>query len=247
MILASRADHPQRWPQQPAADAHGAIALYSADVARFTLIGAENRDWEDLALGPCPAGTCLFVAETGDNGENNRTAAIYRVQEPDPGKPGLVRGVERLLFRYPDQPRDVEAMFVAPDSSIHLISKGIQSEIAHYRLPASAWRGPSPAVAERLAMPAISAAARRLVTGAAVSPDGSTAVVLTYRDLWRFTLESDGTLGARGALIPCDLTGLMPQSEAVTWFASDGTVMISSEEGRGRRAQLVSVRCPWPD
>jgi hypothetical protein len=218
-----------------------------ADVGRFTLLGAENRDWEDMALGPCPAGTCLYVAETGDNGEDNRTAAIYRLKEPDPSKPGLQRGVERLLFRYPDQPRDVEAMFVAPDSSVHLISKGIRSGITHYRLPASAWQGPSPAVAERLPMPAIGATARRLVTGAAISPDGTTVAVLTYRDVWRLTLAADGALVARGALQPCDMAGMLPQSEAVTWLTADGMLLLSSEEGRGARAQLFAVRCPWPD
>jgi hypothetical protein len=96
-------------------------------------------------------------------------------------------------------------------------------------------------------MPAISAAGRRLVTGAAVSPDGSTVIVLTYRDLWRFSLVPGGALVASGGLVPCDLAGLLPQAEGVTWFAPDGTVLISSEEGRGRPAQLVSVRCPWPN
>ena len=118
-----------------------------ADLGRFTLLGAENRDWEDLALGPCPAGTCLYVAETGDNGEDNRTAAIYRRHGTAiPPGPDSCGGWSGCCFDIPDQPRDVEAIFVAPDSSVHLISKGIRSGIVHYRLPASAWRGPSPAV-----------------------------------------------------------------------------------------------------
>jgi len=217
-----------------------------ADRGRFTLMGAENRDWEDLALGPCPQGTCLYVAETGDNPENNRSAAIYRFPEPDPAIAGLVRGVERLVFRYPDRPRDVEAIFLAPDSSVHLVSKGVRSEIAHYRLPPSAWSAPGPVVAERLPMPNLGGGIRRLVTGAAIAPDGTTVMLLTYRDIWRLTLSADGSLVPSGPLEPCDLTGLLPQAEAVTWFGEDGTLLLSSEAGRGQRAQLVAVRCPWP-
>jgi len=214
--------------------------------ARFTLMGVENRDWEDLALGPCPLGTCLYVAETGDNPENNRSAAIYRIPEPDPALAGLVRGVERLVFRYPDRPRDVEAIFLAPDSSVHLVSKGVRSDIAHYRLPASAWNAPGPVVAERLPMPDLGAGIRRLVTGAAIAPDGTTVMLLTYRDLWRLRLAPDGALVPHGPLAPCDLTGLLPQAEAVTWLGDDGTLLLSSEAGRGQRAQLMVVRCPWP-
>lgn len=222
-----------------------AIDATGAERGRFTLMGAENRDWEDLALGPCPSGTCLYVAETGDNPENNRSAAIYRIPEPDPDSSGLVRGVERLVFRYPDRPRDVEAIFLAPDSSVHLVSKGLLSEIAHYRLPASAWDAQGTVVAERLPMPNLGTGVRRLVTGAALGPDGTTVMLLTYRDLWRLTLAADGALIPNGPLEPCDLTGLLPQAEAVTWLGEDGTLMLSSEAGRGRRAQLMVVRCPW--
>jgi hypothetical protein len=232
-------------------DSGGDAVLFATDTAgadrgRFTLLGVENRDWEDLALGPCPQGTCVFIAETGDNPENNRSAAIYRIAEPDPARPGLARGVERLVFRYPDRPRDVEAIFVAPDSSVHLVSKGVRSEIAHYRLPSSAWRAESPAVAERLPMPSLGAGARRLVTGATMGEDGVTVMLLTYRDIWRLSLAPDGALVPQGALIPCDLGRALPQAEAAAWLGGDGTLLLSSEAGRGQRAQIALVRCPWP-
>ncbi|HEX9166207.1 MAG TPA: hypothetical protein VF862_09870 [Gemmatimonadales bacterium] len=217
-----------------------------ADRGRFTVMGVENRDWEDLALGPCPEGMCLYIAETGDNPENNRSAAIYRIPEPDPARPGLVRGVERLVFRYADRPRDVEAIFVAPDSSVHLISKGVRSEIAHYRLPASAWLTEGTAVAERLPMPSLAPGARRLVTGATMAADGATVMLLTYRDLWRLSLAPDGALVPKGPLVPCDVSRLLPQTEAVAWLGEGDAVLLSSEAGRGQRAQLMVARCPWP-
>jgi hypothetical protein len=220
-----------------------------ADRGRFVILGARNRDWEDMGLGPCPAGTCLYIAETGDNGERRQLVAVYRIPEPDPSQAGLLRQVQRLVFRYPDQPRDVEAIFVAPDTSIHLISKGIRSGVTHYRLPARAWQRPDTATAEALgAVPIQSAVStRRLVTGAAISPDGQTVVVLTYRDIHRFLLRPDGTLVPAQSLSVCDISGLVPQAEAVAWLDLAGTLVLTSETGRGLPAQVVIVRCPWPE
>src|SRR5688572_18323196 len=52
------------------------------DHGAFRVIGAENRDWEAMALGPCGNRDCLYIADTGDNGRNLPTARIYRVPEP---------------------------------------------------------------------------------------------------------------------------------------------------------------------
>jgi hypothetical protein len=214
-----------------------------ADRGRFALAGAENRDWEDLALGPCPQGDCLYVADTGDNPERRPTVTLYRVAEPDPARPGEIQNAERLEFRYPDQPRDVEAIFVAPDTSVHLISKGTRSEIVHYRLPASAWRAGQQATAERLPMPTLPQARRRLVTGATIGLDGA-VLLLTYRDLWRLALAPDGALVSLDPPLPCDLGRALPQAEAVTWFGEDGAALLSSEAAEGQQAQLMLVRCP---
>ena len=49
----------------------------------FNLTGAMARDWEDMASGPCPSGTCLFLGDIGDNNRVRTDYAVYRVPEPN--------------------------------------------------------------------------------------------------------------------------------------------------------------------
>ena len=98
------------------------------DHGAFEVIGAENRDWEAVALGPCGARDCLYIADTGDNWQNLRTGRFYRVPEPGiPARKPQTRAAEVLEFRYPSGPRDVEAAFVGGDGSLYLITKSLGS------------------------------------------------------------------------------------------------------------------------
>ena len=131
--------------------------LYATDTlgrarGRLLLHGADNRDWEDVALGPCPTGSCLYLADTGDNRRQRNDVVIYRVREPATpfGNEAVIGNVESVHFSYRDGPHDVEAMFVGPAGDVHLVSKGTREPIHHYRLPASAWLSARPAVAEDL-------------------------------------------------------------------------------------------------
>lgn len=244
-LVASRAHPGILWSHN---DSGNPPELFAIDTlgqrrARFELTGLENRDWEDLALGPCPAGTCLYLADTGDNGEDDPSVRVYRFPEPDPSRPTAVRGIERVVVRYPDRPRDVEAMFVGPDTSVHLVTKGRQSPVAHYQVPAAAWHSGAEAIAEpRPITTGIFQGA--LITGAALAPDGRTVAILTYRDLHRMRLEEGGALVWTTPAPACSLHNRLPQAEAVTWV-DERTVLVSSEQRLLTRAQVTVIRCPW--
>lgn len=202
--------------------------------------GARVRDWEDAALGPCPrGGDCLYLADTGDNNERRSDAALYRVPEPAPGARSTAPA-ERLPLRFPDRPRDVEALFVLPDGGIFLVTKGRSD-------PAAVWRYPGPpragaaAVLERVAalspekLPVL-----QQVTGAAASADGEWVAVRSYSTL---AFHRAAEL-VRGEVRPRALVDLTPlyeaQGEAVA-LAADGRVVLTSE-GRGQRVPAaVSV------
>jgi len=57
-------------------DAGDGPLIYASDttgtaLGTFRVSGARNRDWEDIAFGPCGYRyTCLYLADTGDNREN---------------------------------------------------------------------------------------------------------------------------------------------------------------------------------
>src|SRR5678816_20005 len=46
--------------------------------------GAEIVNWEDIAVAPCPGGSCLYIGDIGDNHASRSSIAIYRVPEPAP-------------------------------------------------------------------------------------------------------------------------------------------------------------------
>jgi hypothetical protein len=210
------------------------------------LRGAPNTDWEEIALGPCGAATCLYIADTGDNRERRDEVAIHRLVEPPPpnGEVATALPVATLRVRYPDGPHDVEAMGVLPDGTILLVTKGRSGGVLAFRIPRDAWAARSVAVAERVDSLPITAALGigRAVTGMAISPDGGRVLVRTYRDLFPFTLEDGGRFRPRGDPTACDILGREPQGEAVGWRA-DGRMILLSERGLLKEGTVFVGRC----
>jgi hypothetical protein len=157
-----------------------------------------------------------------------------------------VPGVERFPFAYPDGPRDAEAMFVMPDTTVYVISKGRSGPITLYRYPAPLRAN------ERVTLQPVQQLTDGLVqlpflvTGADALPDGSVIAVRTYAYLMLFRMDAD-TLAGLWPRPGYDLAGLAePQGEGVA-LAADGTVHLVSERGIERRPPPMSrLRCTLP-
>jgi hypothetical protein len=219
-----------------------------ASLGAFTVSAATNVDWETLGRGRCGEAECLFIGDTGDNGERRHSVTLYRIPEPVPLSPprdAVVDGTRAVRVEYPDRPHDVEALYVEPDGSVVLITKGRSRGILSFRVPARAWPTGGAVRAERLdSLPIAPSLSRgRAVTGAAISPDGRRVVVRTYRELWFFTRADDGHLTLDPARPVCDVTGLQRQGEAVDWWEGE-TLVLTSERGSARAGTIVLVRCP---
>lgn len=241
-VAASRTHPGVLWTHN---DAGHPAALYATDtlgraIGRYSVTGARSVDWEDIALGPCPSGECLYIGDVGDNEEQRPAVMIYRVPEPDlsTGREATLP-VDTLRVRYPDRPRDVEALFVDREGGTWLVSKGRSTGILLYHVPAAAWEAGG-AVARLVDTLPIQnhRPSGRLVSGAAIAPDGRRVVIRTYRDLFLFTLEA-GRLQPAAAPNRCEILGLEPQGEAVDWFDA-GTLVLTSES-RGGPVHLL--RC----
>src|SRR4051812_481526 len=55
----------------------GAPVVFGVDengrvVQRVSITGATLRDWEDIAVAPCAGGSCLYIADIGDNEAHRR-------------------------------------------------------------------------------------------------------------------------------------------------------------------------------
>ena len=247
-VAVSR-DHPGiLWTHNDSGDGPYVYAtnLEGADLGRFRVAGARAVDWEDIALGPClgaPA-TCLYIADTGDNEARRRNAALYIVPEPDLDavpRRSATAPARRIALTFRGGPRDVEALAVTPDGTVLLVSKGRTGPFEVFRLEREELTNDTVEVAPWTELPIEPRRALgRLVTGAAVSPDGHTLVVRTYTELFFLALDVRDGLPLTSS---CWLGLVEPQGEAVD-FLDDRTLVLTSETALGRRGGIAKVQCP---
>jgi hypothetical protein len=210
-------------------------------VARVRVTGAALVDWEDIERAPCAAGTCLYIADIGDNDGDRESITIYEVPEPRPGDEAT-HPAHALTVRYPDGPRDAEALFVAPNGDIYIIAKGRTEPVDLYRLPAADRDGA--AILEEVRELAPQPSSRRdWVTGATLSEDGAWIALRTYRTLFFFPTEAFIS-GPTPDPIRFDLTPLGERQGEGVAMDADGTVWLTSEaEGRGQVPMRARLHC----
>jgi hypothetical protein len=233
-----------------------ALDTSGADRGMWRVAGASNTDWESLSFGPCenPVRDCLYIGDTGDNRGTRPSRVIYRFAEPNAsGARDTVRA-EKLRYVYADRPHDVEAMYVARNGDVFLITKRPLLDSARrvrpalvFSLPARAWhdseRGVAPLVDSLPIVPG--AQPLMVITDAALSADGRHLVVRTYVQAYVF--ETDSVTGrVNHAVAPrvCELAPLgEPQGEGVTWLTNGGRLAFTSE---GSAQPLRIATCLLP-
>jgi hypothetical protein len=227
----------------------------------WRVANATNIDWESASLGPCGArqrgAACLYIGDTGDDEGVYDTRAIYRASEPSVADSAGFNGTieaEKLTYVYPDGPRDVEAMFVAPNGDTFLITKrpmrsksGRLRPALVYQLPASAWGDTAQHVARLVDSLAVvpGSAPLRVVTDAALSPDGHHLAVRTYLQVFVFATDSaTGRVDHAVAPSTCNIVSLgEAQGEGISWVNNRGRFVFTSEGGA---SPLVIANCPVP-
>lgn len=201
-------------------------AFYAIDVTGIALgtlklEGVENVDWEAIALGPCPTGTCLWAADVGDNGLARTGVALYRVPEPEVGwGGGLDSSVvpERFPLVYAGSAVNVEAFLLTPEGLPVLLSKrgdGVSEVFIVDTLEAEV--DVAPRLVGTFATREPDLEMGGMVTSADLWPDGSRLLVRTYEATWELDL------GERGIEAVADATRVMlpfddeRQTEAVAY------------------------------
>jgi hypothetical protein len=212
---------------------------------KVRLTKATVNDWEAIAVGPCASGSCLYIADIGDNDGDRRGVSIYRVTEPEES-PAAEVAAEVLHVSYPDGPQDAEALVVTPDGRLSIITKGDTGTIAIYRLP-PAVKSDAPVVLERVGTirdGPVSADDR--ITDAAASGDGQWTALRTKRKLSLFRTAELMSANWRPVAV-VDLAPLRePQGEGVA-FAPDNTLYVAGEGGgESEPGTLGRVTCTWP-
>lgn len=191
-IAVSRQNSSYIWTHNDSGDLNYIFLIENdgAYLGTFRLSGAENRDWEDMAIGPGPISgkNYLYVGDIGDNSGRYPINYIYRFPEPDVNLADSsaqwvdVSNVDRIPFVYPDGiMTDAETLLVDPwTKDIYIITKQ-EYPVTVYKLPYPQ-STTIPAVAVRYGTLPFTTA-----TAGDISADGKEILVKTYEKVFLWT------------------------------------------------------------
>ena len=212
-------------------------------VGRLTISGATVEDWEAVAVGPCPSGSCIYVADIGDNDAERKRITVYRLVEPVEAS-GSAQVDDVFHATYPDGAHDAESLLVAPEGRLLIVTKGDTGPVSLYRFPNELRSG------ETLELERVGGARdpgppaeNDRITDGAVSPDGqwivlrSTQALTFYRaaDLLAGNWREAGrvALGTLGE----------PQGEGVTFASNDSVYLMSEGGGKKGPGAFARLAC----
>jgi hypothetical protein len=215
-------------------------------LARITLSGVTASDIEDMEVSRCPAGTCLFAADIGNNISPRAEFSIFRIPEPEiaRGAPGPDRTVaaERFAFRYADQPHNAESLIIDPGTgTVYIVTKVAAGQpSAAYRLDTFVTDKVN--VATKIADLPVPGAGDQPATAGTAHPCGAGFLLRTNTALFEFRI-TPGTpfidaFHATPVRVPA---GVEPQSEAVS-YQPDGRGYYTTSEGTSPPVHRVRCR-----
>ncbi|MEK6476711.1 hypothetical protein WJR50_04215 [Catalinimonas sp. 4WD22] len=216
------------------------ISTQAKILKTFYIKDIENRDWEDIALGPGPikGQTYLYLGEIGDNNTQYKEKYIYRLAEPEvdsnAGTVDTIKSVDIITFQYPESTQNAEALLIDPISKdIYIIAKNLENP-AIYRLPFVQQDTTAIATLEKTGLLNIeSKGPPNLVTAADISKDGLEVLVKTYGAIYYWKREGEQTSISSLLQTKPDTIAYVPepQGEAIT-FTSEGDGFYTLSEKR---------------
>jgi hypothetical protein len=241
--------------------------LYAVDSAgfhrgRITLDGIKNRDWEDLSSFTIDGTPYLLVADTGDNDNKRGKVTLHVVLEPDLDGDDKVRlkPAWSIDFRYPDGPRDLEAVVADPANDRAVLLSKREWPPVLFEVPLHPPTD-NTVTAKRLgpieSLPAPTRQDREHAvftkewhwqpTGMDISPDGRLAVILTYRGVYLYRLDPERGLydSLTGQAYGFGL-GNFRNAESVA-FAADGNSIFVTLEGRHAPLLRIDINGALPE
>lgn len=228
--LAFSKNHPDKFYTHT--DSGGEEAVYVLDslgneFGKIILEDVENRDWEDIAVGPGPKGkSYVYVAEIGDNAAVHKSVKIYRFPEPEGLEKKLTTKPEVLKFNYPDGAMDAESFFVDPISGDLFVVSKRDSQNTLFRLKSDDF-GKKDVVAKEIGkLPFTSA------TAADISQDGSKILIKNYFKIYFWERKKGESVTETLSRSPKELPYVPePQGEAIG-FQPDGKAYYTISEKR---------------
>lgn len=222
-----------------------ALAKTGAIAETYVLDGGTARDWEDIALGPCPTGTCVYLGDIGDNLRVRTDYAIYRVPEPEVTSGQTSVPWERFPYQYPAAARhNAETIFMHPTTGVlYLVTKEdtAPSEVYRFPLPFDSSRT---ATLELVATLMVPNQTDRPLTAGDVNVCGTAVMLRMYNRMVELRLPPGETDFEKIFLVdPVTVpTANEGQGEAVA-YGPDGQTYYTSSEKLVDPPPLYEYRC----
>lgn len=198
----------------------------------------ENRDWEDMAIGPgpVPGVSYIYLAEIGDNLSQYPTKYIYRFPEPrwDSTSHELqIQKLDTIAFRLEGKNKDTETLLIDPATNdLYLISKR-DEPVWLYRLE---FPYPTDTLTEAKKMHSLPF--KQIVAGD-VSQDGKQILLKNYEHVYYWDndkgLSIPELLKTRPFEIPYEVE---PQGETIMWARDQSGFYTLSEKNVGKDSYL---------
>ncbi|TDD59121.1 hypothetical protein E1263_16425 [Kribbella antibiotica] len=179
-------------------------------VGKYTVAIPNVFDWEDIATGPCPAGSCIFAGDIGtarDIPKPNGISSVVRVPEPDlsDGQTSGTLTGDYFPYTMPGGPKNAEALMVHPGTGdIYVITKSTKGISDVYKFPNPLPKPGTSSVLTKVATLTLPLKEGDLpygeVTAASIHPHANRFLVRTYRKVYEYR-------GPEGAPFASALTG----------------------------------------
>ena len=257
-LAASRAHPGVLWLHEDsgAGPVFWAINKDAEVLAKVTVTGpgVSAADWEDMALGPCTAGSasdCIYIGDIGDNGLARATYAIYRIPEPNVNAADAYREFSvtatKFTYQYPaGTSYNSETLMVHPTTATpYVVEKTAAttgpSRVFKFPMPLNSGSLATLTQIDTVAFPS----GGNKATAGDIHPSGTRLLIRTYGQLWEYRLPSgaafDTIFNSTPQLVP---SASEPQGEAVAYRAGgDGYFTQSEQAGAATVPPLRRTSC----
>lgn len=237
-IVASKKNDGFLWSHNDSGDSNRLFLIdtFGKGMKQFVIQGAENRDWEDIALISDSNGSAVvYLADFGDNSAAYNSYAIYWFNEPNVSSinNATITGVQKLTFTLPDGSRDMECLLVDQKTKdVYIISKR-ETKKRLYKIPAGSFTNQANVKAEFVQELNFSVPFSTIdkivtayyVTAGDISPDNSEILVKNYFECYYWKRRANETipeaLARTAKQVPYVGNPTEPQGEGIA-FAADG-------------------------
>lgn len=248
-LTSSRRNNHLLWMNN---DSDNGNYLYAVNVkgqlqATYTVDGEKNIDWEDLANFEYKGKPYLLIADTGDNGGLRKDIRLIVLLEPKlEDQSRIIKPAWVIRVRWPDGPRDCEAVSVDPSRNEILLMAKKRVPAQLFSVPVTPRTPSDPIIVaqpvaqtsqipqptpEELAQAAPGARYMSQITSMDISRNGRLLVILTYRDAYLFQrkIKESWNQALQHQPKRLDLPPLV-QAEAISFSATNKSIWTSTEK-----------------